>query len=719
MLPTVDAKVDAGDRRGLEKIANRLDDILGRGRAAKRGLGMGLRKTRFALIPRRQRDPGRNSDNTQPRCKVPGHEIGGMQKRSFTQGVGKKITVWIEQFLVEDVHHHALRVAITVRMQCLSQHERSGEVGEPVRAQRSEVAGRWRVMVKERGVVDQRVHPAEVPQHLIEERAGRGFLGEICAEKCNTASAIPEAFSSLVCRLRRVQIMQGEIPALFAESQRDGASQALGRAGDERDFSQGGGVGGGAFGSHRRFQRRFQGEAPALQAPGSAFLSASPQRAAQCNLLSFAFRCCLRPVSSSPVSPTRLADILAERLRASGNWLRFDAFMDLALYTPHLGYYCRERTPFGRDGDFVTAPALSPLFAACLSRQIAEVLDRLGTQQLLEFGAGDGLLATQILASMRSKGYTPHYAIVEVSAPLRALQRARILAAHAPDLNRLAWLERLPEPGFRGVVLANEVLDAMPVRLFVFAGEHRGQGVWFERGVSSAPQSMQGQAATLDARAPALVFSDRELDATQSQVLDAHRAHCQALWDEPWPEGMVVEWHEQAQAWLRTLAGRIAAGMILLIDYGFPAHEYYLPARHEGTLLAHRSHRVTAAILERPGDQDLSVHLDFTALARVGLESGLDLAGYCTQARFLLNCGVLDLAASLREPLLDRDQCAREASASVEHAQGLAGLQRLISDAEMGELFKVMALTRGIDSELLGFRRGDRRGRLGLEAVRC
>jgi SAM-dependent MidA family methyltransferase len=444
-------------------------------------------------------------------------------------------------------------------------------------------------------------------------------------------------------------------------------------------------------------------------------------------------------VTSPPLVPASLETTLRERLRASENWLRFDLFMDHALYTPHTGYYCRQEIPFGFNADFVTAPALSPLFGACVGRQIAEVLEALeaqgaqevkgapsapgsphagqvcGTPCVVEFGAGDGRLATQVLAALRQRGIAPQYHIVEVSAPLRSVQYDRILR-HAPqDLPRVAWLEHLPEPGFRGVILANEVLDAMPVRLFVFAGEDQGKGRWFERGVSIAGALPHDHWSA----AERLVFADRDVDVTQSSLLDAHRARCQSVWQEPWPSGMIVEWHEQAQAWLRTLAKRIGAGMILLIDYGFPAHEYYLPARHMGTLVAHRAQRVTTEVLAHPGQQDLSVHLDFTALAQVGLEAGLELSGYCTQARFLLNCGLLELASSPTNPLVAQPPDALRAWASVEQASHLAGVQRLISDAEMGELFKVMAFTRGIPSELLGFSRGDRRGRLGLEATLC
>jgi SAM-dependent MidA family methyltransferase len=171
---------------------------------------------------------------------------------------------------------------------------------------------------------------------------------------------------------------------------------------------------------------------------------------------------------------------------------------------------------------------------------------------------------------------------------------------------------------------------------------------------------------------------------------------------------MIIEWHEQAQAWIRSLAGVIEQGLLLLIDYGFPAHEYYLPQRQQGTLMTHRQHRAGTEVLAHPGEQDVSVHVDFTAMARVALEEGMNLSGYCAQARFLMNTGLLDIAGSWAQ--------AQDNLRSSEAIAKLAAVQKLLSEAEMGELFKVMALTRGLeDLELIGFRQGDRSGRLGLE----
>jgi SAM-dependent MidA family methyltransferase len=171
---------------------------------------------------------------------------------------------------------------------------------------------------------------------------------------------------------------------------------------------------------------------------------------------------------------------------------------------------------------------------------------------------------------------------------------------------------------------------------------------------------------------------------------------------------MVIEWHEQAHAWIRSLAGLLEQGLLLLVDYGFPAHEYYLPQREQGTLMTHRRHRAGIDVLADPGQQDLSVHVDFTAIARVALQSGMSLSGYCAQARFLMNTGLLDIAAPWTQ--------TQGHLASTQAIAQLAGVQKLLSEAEMGELFKFMALSRGLeDLDLIGFRQGDRSGRLGLE----
>jgi len=399
---------------------------------------------------------------------------------------------------------------------------------------------------------------------------------------------------------------------------------------------------------------------------------------------------------SSPQSPSHpqglVESICAEIDKASG-WIGFDRYMGMALYEPGLGYYSGPRSPFGKTGDFVTAPSICSWYGPCLARQIFEVLDAIGSNQILEFGAGDGRLAGQILDAAQALNRPLRYQILELSAPLRQLQIEHIKALQPAWIEQVEWLESLPQGGFRGVMLAHEVLDAMPVRLFVHRMQ-QGEVRWFERGISRADGAWQ--------------FAERPADATWVDRLKALKSACQTQWQEDWPDGMLIEWHEQAQAWIRTLADLLEQGLLLIVDYGFPAHEYYLPQREQGTLMTHHRHLAGTEVLARPGEQDLSVHVDFTAIARVAIEQGMRLSGYCAQARFLINTGLIDIAGDWAKSQPDLG--------SAEAAARLGGVQRLLSEAEMGELFKFMALTRGLgDIELLGFRQGDRSGRLGLE----
>jgi SAM-dependent MidA family methyltransferase len=398
-----------------------------------------------------------------------------------------------------------------------------------------------------------------------------------------------------------------------------------------------------------------------------------------------------------------LSDLIRLEIQKASGWLGFDRFMGMALYAPGLGYYSGSRSPFGATGDFVTAPAISPWYGDCLARQIIQVLDAMGSDQVLEFGAGDGRLAAQILNYAEQMKRPIRYQIIELSAGLKKQQQDRIRLELPEALTQVSWLERLPDPGFRGVMLAHEVLDAMPVRLFVHRCEPQAQVQWFERGL--------GLKASGQARddSPPWQFVDRLCDPSWAIRLDALKHACQQQWQEDWPDGMIIEWHEQAQAWIRSLAGVLEQGLLLLIDYGFPAHEYYLPQREEGTLMTHRQHRAGTEVLAHPGEQDVSVHVDFTAMARVALEEGMNLSGYCAQARFLVNTGLLDIASSWAQTQGNLN--------SVQAMLQLAGVQKLLSEAEMGELFKFMALSRGLENlDLIGFRQGDRSGRLGLQA---
>ncbi|CAN0623937.1 conserved protein of unknown function [Burkholderia multivorans] len=392
----------------------------------------------------------------------------------------------------------------------------------------------------------------------------------------------------------------------------------------------------------------------------------------------------MNPKSHEPASlpapgPDALAqsETLAARLRgeiaAAGGWLPFSRFMEQALYAPGLGYYSGGARKFGRraeDGsDFVTAPELSPLFAHTLARPVAEALAASGTRRVMEFGAGTGKLAAGLLEALDAlQVELDEYAIVDLSGELRERQRATIEAV-APGLAaRVRWLDALPER-FEGVVVGNEVLDAMPVRLFA-----KADGAWRERGVA------------LDAQ-QAFVFADRPPAPGDTPAL---------LTEIDAGDGYVTETHEAAIAFTRTVCAMLARGAVFLIDYGFPEHEYYHPQRARGTLMCHYRHRAHDDPFLYPGLQDITAHVEFTGIYEAGVETGADLLGYTSQARFLLNAGITDALAAI------------DPSDVTQFLPAANAVQKLISEAEMGELFKVIAFSRGIDGTLDAFARGDR-----------
>ena len=373
--------------------------------------------------------------------------------------------------------------------------------------------------------------------------------------------------------------------------------------------------------------------------------------------------------------PTSLTTALLQRVRQvmaqAGGWLPFDRFMALALYEPGLGYYANQTPKFGHwpagagaDGqgsDFVTAPELTPLFGQTLAVQVAQALHATGTDEIWEFGAGSGALARQVLDALAAQGtVVRRYTIVDLSGSLRERQRAT-LAAHAPVVD---WADSLPEQ-LSGVVLGNEVLDAMPVQLLARVG-----GVWWERGVS---QNADGQ----------LVWADRPTALRPPVEIDG--AH-----------DYLTEIHPQAEAFIQTLAERLQHGAAFFLDYGFPEAEYYHPQRHMGTLIGHRAHRSDHQLLTDVGLKDITAHVNFTGVALAAQDAGMQVLGYTSQGRFLLNCGLLDLArqAPMAQQVL---------------------MQKLVHEHEMGELFKVLALAPMVSAagwEALGFATGDRCHRL-------
>ncbi|MGF6965492.1 SAM-dependent MidA family methyltransferase [Paraburkholderia sp. WC7.3g] len=383
------------------------------------------------------------------------------------------------------------------------------------------------------------------------------------------------------------------------------------------------------------------------------------------------------PGPSALAQSDALVAEIRKQLDTADGWLPFDRYMERALYAPGLGYYSGGARKFGLradDGsDFVTAPELSPLFAATLARPVAEALQASGTRNVMEFGAGTGKLAAGLLNALDTLGAEfDSYSIVDLSGELRERQRETIAAAAPALVGKVRWLDALPER-FEGVVIGNEVLDAMPVRLFAQRG-----GVWHERGVVW--------------RDGALAFDDRPAAAAADLALlteiDATRDHA--------GDDYVTETHEAARAFTRTICTMLARGAILLIDYGFPRHEYYHGQRAQGTLMCHYRHRAHGDPFLYPGLQDITAHVEFTGIAEAGVETGADLLGFTSQARFLLNAGVTEALGEI-----DPADPARFLPAA-------NAVQKLLSEAEMGELFKVIAFSRGLDDTLRAFSSGDR-----------
>ena len=375
---------------------------------------------------------------------------------------------------------------------------------------------------------------------------------------------------------------------------------------------------------------------------------------------------------------------IARSIRDAGGWIGFDRFMALALYAPGLGYYAGGRPIFGPAGDFTTAPESTGLFGAVVARQLAAWLDGWSGSTmpvLYEFGGGSGALAASILPTLADLGFdTIAYRIVELSAPLRQRQRETLAAVAPQVLDRVQWLDELPAR-IDGIVIGNEVLDAMPVRVFECGEGDRVSEVGVV--VEDGDIGFQWRAMPAD---PELVLRVRALEQANG----------------PWPRPYRSEIAEQAEAWIRTVAGRIGSGALLLFDYGFGDGEFYHPQRSTGTLMAHQRHRAHPEVLHVPGEQDITAHVPFSAMRQAAEDAGLQTLGYTSQARFLINAGLLDVFAAMpREPVAD---WARSAQA----------VQRLLSEAEMGELFKVVAFGRGLGDEpwLPGFGAGDRSGRL-------
>ena len=372
----------------------------------------------------------------------------------------------------------------------------------------------------------------------------------------------------------------------------------------------------------------------------------------------------VRIVTTEPsILTAALQTRIAQEIASLGGWLAFDRFMALALYEPGLGYYANDTAKFGlmpsSGSDFVTAPEMSPVFGQLLAAQVAEALQRTHTREVWEFGAGTGALALQVLDELAALGVRPdRYTIVDLSGTLRARQQLRLVKYEG----LVHWADALPER-LEGVVIGNEVLDAMPVQLLV-----RKAGVWHERGVVLQPDGSLG-------------WEDRPTPLRPPMDIEGEHDY-------------LTEIHPQGEAFIRTLGERMARGAAFFIDYGFGESEYFHPQRHMGTLVCHRLHKVDDDPLADVGLKDITAHVNFTGTAVAAQEAGFEVLGYTSQAHFLINCGL--------GPKLDALAQGPRAMAT-----------KLMMEHEMGELFKVIGLAKGVEPwDAMGFVRGDRTHRL-------
>ena len=373
------------------------------------------------------------------------------------------------------------------------------------------------------------------------------------------------------------------------------------------------------------------------------------------------------PSSEALQHSARLIEFIRQDIAAKGGWISFARYMELALYAPGLGYYTAGAHKFGEAGDFITAPELSPLFGRTLARQAAEIMSH-SAPHILELGAGSGKLAADMLAELEHLGSLPgSYAILEVSADLRARQQA-LLCERLPHLkDRVRWLDELPEK-ISGAVIANEVLDALPVHLVRWR-----DSALTERGVADSTNGFIWQECPIG-------------DAALLQAAQQTRV----------PDDYVSEICLAARGLITSLAQRLQQGALLFIDYGFGAREFYHPQRSEGTLMCHYRHHAHDDPFYLPGLQDITAHVNFTDIAECGIDAGLELLGYTSQAYFLINNGLADL---MNEVSPENVRAYLPLSAQ---------MQKLTSPAEMGDLFKAIALGKGMEAPLRGFVSGDR-----------
>ena len=377
------------------------------------------------------------------------------------------------------------------------------------------------------------------------------------------------------------------------------------------------------------------------------------------------------PAADARAHSARVTASVREHIEKAGGALPFDRYMDHVLYAPGLGYYAAGARKFGPAGDFVTAPELGPLFGRCLARQLAEVLQRLGTGGVLEAGPGTGALAAVLLEELAALDALPdQYALLEPSPDLKDRQQALLAGRLGDRMTRCNWLDDLPRD-WTGVVLANEVVDALPVTRFQVRSK-RPLHARVSHGKAGFEWSWE---------AP-------EDGGPETSIIERHQL----------PEGYISERSPRAGAWVAAVAARLRRGLLLIIDYGYAAPEYYHRDRAVGTLRCHYRHRAHSDPFWYPGLQDITAHVDFSALAAAGCAAGFELAGFSSQEAFLLSLGLTDLAA-VADDLRSRTEVSRE-------------IQQLAMTSGMGERFKVLALVKDMEGPLLGFQLRDRSGQL-------
>ena len=378
----------------------------------------------------------------------------------------------------------------------------------------------------------------------------------------------------------------------------------------------------------------------------------------------------------------RLAALIREEIAGSGGVIPFSRFMERCLYAPGLGYYSAGSTKFGAAGDFVTAPELGPLFAGCVAEAVAPVLRELGPEaEFVEIGGGSGAFAEVMLKRLLALDAMPaRYAILEPSADLRERQRERLGRGLIPPVfDRVEWLDGPPEQAWNGVLFANEVIDALPTPRFTLRdGEVFEEGVALDifRQAQSPPRTRFG-----DERI-AFIRSDRPADALMAAAV----RHIERTLGTAFPDGYRSELLPQLPYWLQAVVGGLQAGAMLFVDYGYPRREFYLPQRDNGTLRAFYRHHIHNDAYLWPGLQDLTASVDFTALAEAGTHAGFDLAGYCTQASFLLGNGL---------PQLLQEAESRASEAQLQRLRNEA--KQLTLPSEMGERFQVMGFSREVE----------------------